>query len=286
MRAHGSYVRYVQGPDEHDVAGKGCRCSPCRKANSDYEKARQQRVEPAYIAAGPARAHIEMLAQHGIGLKTIAKTTGISHGGLTKLMRGNYNGRGPSKRIRKSTADAILAMHPGYDQRGGTRVDAGPVWKMVEELIAAGVPKVRVAERIGQSTALQLGREYVTRRNAAAIKAMYDEYRGGNLATVKRQRTHSPAGAEIEPHPYVLLAEIVETRNEQADWRRDAACRNRPTYMWFPARGDGETARHAQRICDACTVRARCLAANLHERDGIYGGLSPKRRRPLFEAVA
>jgi hypothetical protein len=79
------------------------------------------------------------------------------------------------------------------------------------------------------------------------------------------------------------LAEIVEERREQT-WRADAACRNRPTWMWFPARGDRDTLERALKVCRSCFVREQCRAANIDKRDGIYGGLTGAARRELRRA--
>ena len=64
-------------------------------------------------------------------------------------------------------------------------------------------------------------------------------------------------------------------------WRADAACTDADPEQFFPQ--DGETpARRARRekqakaICDACPVRALCLASAVRqgEKQGIWGGLN------------
>lgn len=172
MRAHGSYVRYVQGPDEADRIGRGFRCSVCREANRVYERERTSRIEPPYVGAARARAHLAELAEQGLGIKSVARLSGVSHGCLSKLMHGNYKGRGPSKRIRYSTEQRILAVHAGLDGApGGTRIPAGPSLTVVDELVRRGWSKVAIAKAIGQGgPGLQLGREFVTRRNARALR--------------------------------------------------------------------------------------------------------------------
>jgi hypothetical protein len=76
------------------------------------------------------------------------------------------------------------------------------------------------------------------------------------------------------------LAEIVEDRNARP-WRAQAACAGRPSYLWFPARGDHRTAEKALLICGACLVRAECRAANMDQPVGIFGGLSAAARREI-----
>src|SRR4051794_5912333 len=99
-REHGSYVRYVQGPDINDVPGRGCRCELCRAANRDYERERKRRKAPAYVGADDVRRHLTWLAEEGIGLKTVANVSGVPHGALSKIVYGDYKGRGHSKRVR------------------------------------------------------------------------------------------------------------------------------------------------------------------------------------------
>lgn len=301
-REHGTHVRYVQGPNEYDARGIGCRCEPCRQSNRDYEKERSQRTEPAYVAAGPARAHLAWLSTHNIGLKTISKISGLSHGGLSKLVHGDY-GRGmpPSRRIRPATAERILALRPSDFAHTQTREPAAPILDMVDRLVAAGVPKVRIAERIGQRSALQLAvrGNQVSRKHATVIRAMVAELDNGTLVTVKRSRHGErtiapPPKAPVErtraEHDEIdalvlTLAEILERRIDENDWRKDAACRGRPTWLFFPARGDHATLDKAKRICAACIVRPQCLDANLTQKDGIFGGTSDRARRELRRAT-
>lgn len=302
MREHGTRACYVWGPETG--AGKGCRCEPCAAANRAAVAEAARRVEPAYISAGPAREHIAFLAEHGIGLKTVAKASGVSHGALWKLMYGKRQADGtqkPSRRIRPETAEKILAvtLDGGAD---GSRVPAGPTLAAVERLVAAGVPKVRIAERCGQTgPGLQIGTEYVTRRTARAIAEMAAELDAGALVTVRRHRNRdtivAPEAVEPEERPdpqhtlrdHVTLAlvELLEERIDQNHWRKESACRGRPPWMFFPARGDVKAMAAAKKVCGACFVREQCLEANLHQRDGIYGGLSGFERRALRrEAVA
>jgi hypothetical protein len=70
-------------------------------------------------------------------------------------------------------------------------------------------------------------------------------------------------------------------------WLDDAACRDRPTWWWYPTReGDRLEAELALSICRTCPVRRQCLADALElevpgERYGIVGGLNPSQRAEL-----
>lgn len=83
---------------------------------------------------------------------------------------------------------------------------------------------------------------------------------------------------------------------EPADtWRDRAAC-SQPLYrgardMWFPIDADNQARRAAKQICDTCPVRVDCLteavntegAAAVNARFGVYGGLTPRQRRRIYD---
>jgi hypothetical protein len=72
------------------------------------------------------------------------------------------------------------------------------------------------------------------------------------------------------------MADIFEDKHEP--WRAQAACRGdeRPTWLWFSARGDTVTQDKARRICESCFVQAECLAyaESRRQRVGMWAGLS------------
>ncbi|NND75986.1 MAG: hypothetical protein HKN44_13370 [Ilumatobacter sp.] len=276
-----------------------CRCDVCCEANRAYERDRRARVVPPYVFAQPARDHIAALAAAGVGLKQVAKASGVSHGSLSKLVYGTRN-RGPSKRIRPDTMSKILAVTPA-DIADGGRVDAAPSWELIDEMVAVGVPKAQIAEQLGQQgPGLQLSRTSLSARNAAAVADLHRRWRTGAWVAERRTKHGNrplprpePAATPVEVTPtrqattsadiselLLELAEIVEERNAQP-WRAQAACRNRPPWMWFPARGDLDTMRRALKVCRSCTVRAECRAANIDRPDGIFGALTAKARRDI-----
>lgn len=287
-RAHGTHVKYVQD---------GCRCQPCTEANRRYEHDNRHRIDPPYVAAGPARDHVRELMAAGVGLKRIAKVSGVSHGAMSKLMYGDY-GRGtpPTRRIRPTTMEKILAVTPAA-LAGGAKVPAAPTWELLDEMIAAGVPRAQIAEQLGTGRTLQLSRNLVTARNARAAADLHRRWRAGDWIPERRSRHGNrplPAPTPVEPprrRPaadisdlLLELAEIVEERNSQL-WRASAACRSRPVWMWFPSRGDTDTLNRALRVCRSCIVRDQCRAANLDRREGVYGALTAKARRNLRSAA-
>lgn len=111
MRDHGTYACYVWGPEPGCLPGRGCRCDDCKAAVRAKAAADRRRTAPAYVGADRARSHVRRLADNGVGLKTLAKASGVSHGALTKLVYG-VGDRPPSRRIRPATEQAILAVRP------------------------------------------------------------------------------------------------------------------------------------------------------------------------------
>lgn len=275
--AHGQRAAYVLDR---------CRCEPCRTANRAASQADRDRLAPATVDATPARAHLAMLAAAGVGLKTVAKRSGVSHGALSKLVHGTA-GRAPSKRIRPDTEARILAIHPNA-AADGARVPAAPIWTLIDEMVTAGVPRRRIAEHIGQTGAgLQLGRDMVSAAHARTIRALHADWTAGRVQLARHSRHGAPrpvAAPTSEPdyidRAAILLdlAELLEAANDQP-WRRDAACRGRDPHIWHPATTDTRMITAAKRICAACLVRSQCLAAHLDQRDGIFGGLTPAERR-------
>ena len=298
-RQHGTYACYVFGP--HPGAGKGCRCEPCRKANSRYEAARARRIAPPYVDATTARQHIEYLATMGVGLKTIAARSGVSHGSLWKLTYGKP-GRGPSKRIRKETEDAILAVMPSH-AADGARIPAGPTWAHVHELLRRGWTKTAIGHAIGQGGVLQLSRTTVTAGNARAIKALLDQpvpprrTRWGTTieptwdpdteardaarrqAQVETRSMYRAAARGTNATSHNLLGTIDEGDTE---WMARGACRRPevPTWLFFVSGNDRKAVQHAKAVCATCPVAGDC--AGYAERTGavgIWGGLTDTERR-------
>lgn len=214
-REHGTYAKYVIDK---------CHCDDCRIANRDYERARKLRTVPPYVSAERARAHIRDLMVHGIGPKSIADVSGVPHGGISKLVYGDYtNGRGPSKRIRRETEQKILAVTLD-NAAGGTCEPNGPTLAIVEQLVARGWTKAAISRAIGQGgPALQLGAVYVTRRQARTIRGLLEQ-------PVPPRRSRFGLHPVAPPDPAIereherarLAAEAEQRRFYRARQRADA----------------------------------------------------------------
>lgn len=168
-RPHGTHVKYVV---------ERCTCGPCREANREYERNRaraMRRPDQAwmpYVPAGRARRHLAGLAAAGLGLKTVAKLSGVSHGTLSKLIYGQQ-GRRPSKRIRPETERRILAVT--IDQAAGAqKIPAGPTWVLLDDLIGRGFTKAWISQQLGNTSGgLQIRRTFVRASTARRVEALH-----------------------------------------------------------------------------------------------------------------
>lgn len=292
---HGQHAAYVLDK---------CRCEPCRISNREYERDRHRRLEPAFVLATEAREHINWLATQGVGRKQVAKVSGVAHGALCKLMFGDSRrGSPPSKRIRWRTHEAIMAVTPadcGFNRRV---IAAGPTWRLLDEMIAAGIPKSTIATALGtKGPGLQIKHTTVSLANRDKVRALHQRWIAGDWRPARRD-SHGGSRPCLPPPSRLItkeqraeaydnrmtlmgeLADVLEARVERA-WRNQSACRGRPSHMWFPQRGDTKTRDAAIRICNACPVRRECLMANLDAPEGIYGGRGGQARRTLRAELA
>lgn len=132
----------------------------------------------------------------------------------------------------------------------------------------------------------QLLREYIA--PARRVK-LQEEYVALRRRVTPPEQQQLPSIARPKPHPLWHLVYWnpkaqgyddgyeVESDAHMAEWR---------ALLFFPSeRSDGsaEALRYAApaAVCEACPVRSTCLAENLHEQLGVYGGLSQERRRKL-----
>jgi hypothetical protein len=213
-RPHGTRARYVLGPDIDDNPGKGCRCDNCREANAEYERERSRRLamekwhpeRARWVDAAPVRKHVRSLmasktgATDGVGLKRIAKLSGVSGGALWKLVYGKRRPDGsriPSQRIHRDTAAKLLAVSRD-GMADGASVEGRRTHKLAREIVTwydssfrappsrkSDSPN-RVKGRGGKAwlarqltgnpdtKALQLGTRNVSVRHARRIRQIHD----------------------------------------------------------------------------------------------------------------
>jgi hypothetical protein len=152
----------------------GCRCVPCRAANSNYEvmrdARRRQGLWNGLVPADRARAHILKLSKQGVGYKTIGQLARISKTVMWKIRSGQR------RQIRALNEKAIL-MVTRFDVRGSTNVEAGGTWQRINWLLEEGFTRARIARELGCKTpALQLRKDFVTATSARKILALWRRY--------------------------------------------------------------------------------------------------------------
>src|SRR5436189_1819783 len=81
-RPHGDRIRYMGG----------CKCVPCRAANSRYETeraaARRRGEWNGIVSAAGAQRNLRRIADRGIGRRTVSDITGIAQSTLQKIKTG------------------------------------------------------------------------------------------------------------------------------------------------------------------------------------------------------
>jgi transcriptional regulator with XRE-family HTH domain len=159
-----------------------CGCEACKAAKAAYNRRRSQAITRPdevwlpYVSAEPARRHLAALSAAGVGLKTVARLSGVSHGALSKIVYGEPGrGRPPSRRVRPRTLEAILAIR--VDDAGGKqRVDAARTWELIQELTVAGYTRGELARALGSRATvptLQIGRQSVLASTARAVERLH-----------------------------------------------------------------------------------------------------------------
>lgn len=153
----------------------GCRCPLCKRANTDYESERARKRAAGegnhLVSADAARKHLQLLSRLGVGYKTVADSAKVSTSVVQKIIRGTGMIRAQSERRILAVTLAAAA--------DGAAIQAAATWRMLDELIACGYPRCRLAsEMLGHPVrALQLSRKRVTVANAAAVARVYERLR-------------------------------------------------------------------------------------------------------------
>lgn len=306
MREHGTRARYVHGPGPG--SGPGCRCDLCRAANTQAARDQLKRAAPPYVAATRARDHLAALAAQGVGLKTVARVSGVSNGALTKLVYGDrQRGTPPSRRIRPATEKAILGVTAAH-ATGGQRTHTADDYRALLDLLTGrGWTATAIANAIGvtpPNLRRRAGARTVTAAKMAATRKLLDltpvtrRDRWGNQAepawtpeqdrrdkarraTAGEERAaYRAAGRAGDDLPTIDLAQLAAQQ-----WRQHAACRLLPddqTHIFWPGKGDTATLAAARAVCLTCPVAQDCLDHALaNNEQGIWGGTTAKQRRHM-----
>jgi hypothetical protein len=146
----------------------GCRCSDCRRANTEYEneraRARKSGGWNGLVDADPVRLHLIALSRKGIGSKTVHEYSDVARSVIVDIINGKKS------RVRKSTADRLLAVDKDC-YKAGTLIGKAEFSGQMRYLLNEGFTKTEIARRLGlKSRAIQFGkRKKITGRTAARL---------------------------------------------------------------------------------------------------------------------
>ncbi|MCY4638084.1 MAG: hypothetical protein OXG04_26930 [Acidobacteria bacterium] len=190
---HGTRARYM----------RGCRCVPCRAANSRYECRRQlERLKGranGCTTTEQVRKHLLRLSRQGIGYKQVAKAARLSPGALQQVRLGLR------KHMRAQSVARVLAI--GAEARApGALVPAGSTLRRIEWLLKEGFTRAALARMLGSKAKQPNCRSAeIGSRRARPRKSR----RSGNAtsrdgASRPRRRT-APSGEKNEQGPDRLM---------------------------------------------------------------------------------
>lgn len=111
----------------------GCDCLRCEKARTHRRRTQKLRVRGDYrmIPSGPTREHVATLLANGWNAASICRATHCSPSIVSEIQHGIRD------RIYRSTADAILAIHPAT-QPPGRWVNTTGTLRRLQALSAIG----------------------------------------------------------------------------------------------------------------------------------------------------
>jgi len=167
------YAGYPHGQRYRYLAG--CRCLPCRAANSRYSCARYQAAKAGdgnpLVPKRRLLARIKLWTGRGVGYKRLAGIAGIAKSTLAKAAYcegKHYVRRDTEKRILAIRWEDVLA----WGGRGF--LDAAPTHRQVRWLVANGAKRGWIGRALGNQTAtLQLKGKRVSTANAAGVDRLY-----------------------------------------------------------------------------------------------------------------
>lgn len=183
-------------PPDHGHAAKstcysvhGCRCDDCRAENTRAEARRTRdklygRWQSPYVDAVPAREHVQMLREHGLGIRTIADVAGVGHTAVAQLVYGRKGGRDDPRsgevlqRIARRNAEKILAVVADESTLApGASVAARGAHRRIQALVARGWCLSRIAAALGvrpTNLAALLERDFIQLGTKRRIVELYE----------------------------------------------------------------------------------------------------------------
>lgn len=165
----------------------GCRCTDCREGVTARMQVRRREVAygtytRAQVPAGPVRQYLEYLARCGMGIKAVARVTGLPVSTISAIRFGRQAKDGswvPAKRVGQRTAHRILDIEVRLDViADGALVDARGTIRRLQALQAIGWTTRMLAARMGiaeSNFSRTMHEVRVTAAKARQVVHLYDE---------------------------------------------------------------------------------------------------------------
>ena len=137
---------------------RGCRCRACKAANSAYEMERARRKareawgaeKPAFVDAAPVRERLLELRAMGYTVREVERIAGVGKTAQHNLTVGHWRTGEPVRRVRRETAEAVMAIEPGKRRlSAGQRVPGAWMGDTVRGWKAAGLSVARISRETG-----------------------------------------------------------------------------------------------------------------------------------------
>ncbi|MET4094589.1 hypothetical protein [Arthrobacter sp. UYCu712] len=177
-------ANHVHGERTTYVVDK-CRCRPCTDAASADERTRQRqhafgRYDSGRVDADPVRAHMQYLMDNGISIKRMAALTGLAASTVGAIRWGRHErGHAPYPRVKKTTADKILALKPALENMApNSYVDSTGTVRRVQALVAIGWSQASLGRQLGiepGNFGVFMKASQCTAKRALAVRDIYEQ---------------------------------------------------------------------------------------------------------------
>lgn len=160
---HGVRARYTSG----------CRCDPCRAANTAYQATRARAKvygrTNRLVPIAPVLRHLRALRRAGLGRRTIAEASKVAESVIGRILDGT------KPHVRETTAKRLLAVTRDAIADAAL-VPAAGTWQKLHALFEEGYTREDIARRLGSKgkrAHLQIGTERVQAATAARVERLH-----------------------------------------------------------------------------------------------------------------
>jgi len=196
------------------VSGR-CHCEHCLEHDRNYRRTRARAVAygtwSPYVPAQPVRDHLRLLRHGGASLAEIADSAGVRETAITSIIYPSRNTGALSIRVRRGTAEAVLAVRPV--ELAPTQVNRSATARRLQVLVALGWPYQVLAERLGIRAdslwQMARGRGRVQSSTAAAVRVLSEQVAG------------RPPVPDVDAHPTAISR--ARTAARRSGWIPEGA---------------------------------------------------------------